>query len=243
MGTRDLVRWGDHRLRLGPWRRDVAIAYLAPLAGEVPPDPDTVARSVAMAGEQGYTEVVTSALAPPEQRPFLAAGFVVREELHLLAHDLGGLDDVVATGRSGDAAGLDLRRGRRGDRAVAVGIDGLAFDEFWRFDELGLVDAMAATPSSRFRMAERAARPVGYAVCGRAGQAGYVQRVAVRPDEQGGGIGRRLVLDGLHWLRRRDCARALVNTQLGNDAALALYGRLGFRLEPHRLAVLTATPT
>jgi hypothetical protein len=40
-------------------------------------------------------------------------------------------------------------------------------------------------------------------------------------------------------MRRRGAARAVVNTQLGNEAALALYLRLGFRLQPGGLAVLS----
>jgi ribosomal protein S18 acetylase RimI-like enzyme len=51
-------------------------------------------------------------------------------------------------------------------------------------------------------------------------------------------VGRALAVDGLRWLRRRGVARAVVNTQYGNDAALALYLRIGFREEPSDLAVL-----
>jgi len=65
-----------------------------------------------------------------------------------------------------------------------------------------------------------------------------VQRVAVDPAHQRLGLGRALVLDGLHWMRRRGCNRAVVNTQLRNEAALALYERLGFSAENDRLAVL-----
>ena len=36
----------------------------------------------------------------------------------------------------------------------------------------------------------------------------------------------------------RGAARAVVNTQLGNEAALSLYTRAGFRIQPAGLAVL-----
>ena len=42
----------------------------------------------------------------------------------------------------------------------------------------------------------------------------------------------------IHWMRRHGVARAVVNTQLDNHAALELYRGLGFRLEPAGLAVL-----
>ena len=53
------------------------------------------------------------------------------------------------------------------------------------------------------------------------------------------------MLDGLGWLARHGASQAIVNTQEHNVDALALYARLGFRREPHGLAVLarsTADP-
>jgi ribosomal protein S18 acetylase RimI-like enzyme len=52
------------------------------------------------------------------------------------------------------------------------------------------------------------------------------------------GLGRALGLDGLRWLQRKGVKEAVVNTQLGNEPALALYLSLGFRKEPMQLAVL-----
>jgi ribosomal protein S18 acetylase RimI-like enzyme len=46
------------------------------------------------------------------------------------------------------------------------------------------------------------------------------------------------VADGLRWLRRWGAREVLVNTQEGNEAAVALYERLGFRRHDEGLAVL-----
>jgi ribosomal protein S18 acetylase RimI-like enzyme len=61
----------------------------------------------------------------------------------------------------------------------------------------------------------------------------------VRPEAQGHGVGKRLLLDGLHWLRDLRTGEIAVNTQLGNDAALGLYRRVGFREDPAGLSVLS----
>ena len=66
----------------------------------------------------------------------------------------------------------------------------------------------------------------------------YLQRVAVHPEEQGQGGGRRLVDDALRWAWRNGAARAHVNTQISNERALALYERCGFVTATHRLQVL-----
>ena len=118
-------------------------------------------------------------------------------------------------------------------------VDGAAFAPFWRLDGAGLTEALRAVPTTRFRVTPgRGGAPVGYAISGRAGRQGYLQRLAVDPAHQGQGHGQVLVADALHWMRKPGVARAVVNTQLGNEAALALYGRLGFRLQPSGLAVL-----
>ncbi len=80
--------------------------------------------------------------------------------------------------------------------------------------------------------------PLAYAVSGRAGAIGYLQRLAVDPGLAGRGVGRALVADSLHWLRRRHARRAFVNTQVGNDSALGLYRSCGFRLLPIGLLIL-----
>jgi ribosomal protein S18 acetylase RimI-like enzyme len=166
-----------------------------------------------------------------EQHPFLTAGFEPRERLHLLAHDLTPPPEPIRA---------PIRRARRGDRQAVLDVDGRAFPQFWQLDEQGLVEALAATPASRFRVA---ADPgvVGYAICGRAGRRGYLQRLAVHPQHQASGLGRALVVDALRWMRRRGADRAVVNTQESNTRALELYERMGFRRLAAGLAVLETT--
>lgn len=187
---------------------------------------------------RGYVRAVTGALADGERDGFAAAGFEIREHLHLLMHDLDRLDDLAR------ADNVPLRRGWRFDRHTALEVDTESFDPFWQLDVLGLAEALHATPVTRFRIAGSpgAAGPsriTGYAVSGLAGRQGYLQRLAVRPVAQGTGVGRALVVDSLAWMKRKRAERAVVNTQVGNDRALALYEHLGFHLQPSGLTVLT----
>src|SRR5439155_23116344 len=119
----------------------------------------------------------------------------------------------------------------------------VAFEPFWRLDDAGLDEAVAATPHARFRVAVTGPAEdspvIGYAITGRAGRRGYLQRLAVHPDQQRRGLGTLLVDDALRWLRRWRAERAVVNTQMGNEKALALYERCGFVREPSRLSVLS----
>jgi ribosomal protein S18 acetylase RimI-like enzyme len=228
----DVVRWTTGRLRVGPWHDEEGVANVAPVGDGGDLQPEAVLDALDRLAEAGYHTAITAAVGPAESRAFLLAGFEVHERLHLLARDLRSLPP---------APPAELRRARRRDHERVLEIDGAAFDDFWRLDRGGLLDALDATPASRFRVATHPAdhdRIIGYAVCGRAGRRGFVQRLAVEPGEQGRGVGSALLLDGLGWLRRRGAVRAVVNTQESNEGAVRLYERLGFERQPGGLAVL-----
>lgn len=60
---------------------------------------------------------------------------------------------------------------------------------------------------------------------------GEVYVVGVRPDAQGGGLGRGLTAAGLRYLRdRRGMNRVMLYVESDNEPALAVYDRLGFTL-------------
>jgi GNAT superfamily N-acetyltransferase len=233
----DVISWGRERARTGRWRGESNVAYLTPLPNAPLPSADFVKRCLGALADRGYERVVTAALSPLEQTGFLAAGFDVEQRLHLLEIEL-----TPSLPRT--PAGLRLRRVPRRRRAEVLAVDHAAFSPFWRLDEAGLADSLRATPAVRFRMAVSSGHPggrvAGYAVCGRSGSRGFVQRLAVDPAFQGGGTGRRLLLDGLHWLASHGATTASVNTQEGNEAALSLYISTGFREEPVGLSVLSA---
>lgn len=237
MTEAELLRVGPDRFRVVPRHGDQRVALISPVPGAVPPDGAAVRHCIALLRGRGVDEVVTGALARAEVPAFVDAGFVVREHLHLLVHDLSTLPRAPVTG-------LRLRRARRADRPQVLAVDEAAFDTFWHLDEPALADALDATPSRRFRVAvDPAVR--GYLITGRSAGRGYLQRLAVDPSQQRRGIATALVLDGLGWLARHGASQAIVNTQERNLDALALYARLGFRREPHGLAVLarsTADP-
>ena len=234
--TTELLRRGREAAKIAPWRGAQGTALLAPAPGLVGPvSPSFLAWCAGRLGDRGFARVVTSALLPSDAEPYLSAGFKLLEELHLLARPLA---DVPRTPESP----ARLRRGRSRDLPVVVEIDQEAFQPFWRFDADGISEARSITPRARFRVAELpsegGSRPVGYAVTGLGEEQGYLQRLAVSPACQRRGVGAALVIDALSWLTRRRAVRVMVNTQVGNEAALGLYLRLGFELEPVRLQVL-----
>lgn len=223
------------RFRAGSWRARGDLAYLVPLSPAHTLTVNALAKARAELDSQGFAEIVTAAVAPPERAAFIRDGYEEREHLHLLHHDLHSLPARVRRHRW--RSGVHIERGSAADRAEILDLDRRTFDEFWQLDDEGLTDAMDATPVSRLRVI-RDPQVIGYAVAGRAGTQGFLQRLAVDPERQGSGHGAALVHDALHWMRRRGASIAWVNTQEANNRALRLYEHLGFRPAEHNLTVL-----
>lgn len=235
--TRRSMTIGNDRFIVGPWHERADIAYLA-----VAPSPRTltnphsVVRCVQLLLDAGYRGAVTAALRGSDAHVFANAGFDERERLLVLRHDLDRLPTIDP-----EIERL-MRRARRRDRPAVLSVDDRAFESFWALGLDGLNEALTATASVRFRVIETTGVRA-YAVTGRSGDVGYLQRLAVDPDCLGRGFGTALVLDSLHWLQRRRGRTMYVNTQQTNSAALALYQRLGFRLIDEHLTVMEWMPS
>ena len=245
----DRLRWHGNVARIETSRATVSagvgrnVVTIVPESANGPLTAEFVARAVAVARRTGgpSARIVTPALTIEESVGFLDAGFVATSRLHLLVHDLDdrsllGTQRLATT--SSPHPGARLRRGRSGDIGAALSVDGRAFEPPWCLDPAGLDAARRATPISRFRVVEVDGRVVGFCVTGRSGRRGYLQRLAVDPQCQGGGLGLLLVADALTWCRRRSVRRVVVNTQVGNVRALALYRAVGFVDTPVGLCIL-----
>ena len=227
------LRLGQDRLRLRPWAGEPSTGLLILLTPGSAVSQAAVTAAVDAAVARGYHRLRTSALSGLESEPFLRAGFHPCQQLALLARPIPG--ELPAQN-----GGVATRRARRRDHPSVLAVDHAAFEPLWQLDELGLRDALHATPYRRFRVACQDADQAvaGYAISGRSGPAGYLQRLAIDPNQQGQGTGAALAIDGLTWMARRGATQAWVNTPLHNTGALRLYERLGFELVPPGLQVL-----
>lgn len=231
--TAKALRLGHHRLRLRPWASEAGTGLLILLTSGSAVSDAAVADSIESATTQGYLRIRTSALSHIEAEPFLRAGFEPSQQLALLSRPI----EPGPPEQNGDLA---IRRARRRDHPSVLEVDHAAFEFFWHLDQAGLHDALRATPFRHFRVARHGgeAALAGYAISGRSGSVGYLQRLAISPRQQGQGVGAALVFDGLRWMARWGATQAWVNTPLHNTGALRLYERLGFEQVHPGLQVL-----
>jgi ribosomal-protein-alanine N-acetyltransferase len=123
-----------------------------------------------------------------------------------------------------------------------LGIDAAAFPPFWRFNQSGLEEAIRATSrSTTLMILGGEGTPIAYAVVGFGSAIAYLQRVAVHPEWQGHGMGRSLIRVAARKARASGARVLLLNTQLDNAAALALYDTEGFVQLPDPLTLLHIT--
>lgn len=236
------ARTASRRLRVAPWQGDPYVALVGPLKTGRPPSVAEIRQCMAVLQGRGVERAVTPALSPLEAEAFFQSGFNLFERLYLLSCPIGTARATDLLAETDSANHVKLSSGRPWHDRAVLGVDARAFKGFWRFDRLSLAEAKTATPSKRFRVAKIDGQVVGYAITGRAGRRGYLQRLAVDPTVQGHGIGKLLVADSFDWLAKRGVDLSLVNTQETNTTALGLYESIGYRKQPDGLLVLRWDP-
>lgn len=181
----------------------------------------------------GYTRLRTTAVTGHAVPRLESVGFTVLQELALLEHTA----PREAAGRTGPTRGGSpvTRRLLVAERRRASDIDTAAFGNEWSLDDTAIHDVCCATPRHRGRVAGDPF--AAFAITGRDGRQGFLQRLAVHPDAQRRGLGTALVLDSLRWAARWRVERVLVNTPTDNDGALSLYEGVGFRRLAEQLRV------
>ncbi len=183
-------------------------------------------------GEAGFARVRTSALAATAGTRVEAAGFAIIQDLVLLEHPSPA--SAPDPSRSTNRLLADQHR-------AASAVDLAAFGPDWALDPEAIDDVRLATPRHRARTLSTdgpgGRRLAAYAITGRDGRLGFLQRLAVDPAHQRQGLGRALVLDSLRWSSRWRVQRVLVNTPTDNEPALKLYDDTGFHRLTDRLRV------
>jgi GNAT superfamily N-acetyltransferase len=184
----------------------------------------------------GFRDVRTGAIHAEQHAPFMALGFEAAQELALLHRPM------PRERRSWIHRSTSVRRARPSEFGRLSALDAAAFPAGWALDVTAITDAATATPRHRIAVIDGAGgQPLAYAVSGRAGQAAFLQRLAVDPSAQHQGLGRRLVADCIGWAARWGVQTVAVNTQHDNVNALSLYQSMGFIRRPNGLTVMQRT--
>lgn len=91
-----------------------------------------------------------------------------------------------------------------------------------------LAHSRGADASRRYVVAERDGRLLGYAGLAASGEQADVQTIAVARDQQGTGLGSRLLTELLRAATAFECAEVMLECRVDNTRAQKLYERFGF---------------
>jgi ribosomal protein S18 acetylase RimI-like enzyme len=227
-----ILRAGSVVARVRPWAFEPNVAHLVLYNQSRLPTPSDILQWTNDLRIAGYDTIRTGALGVQVGARFERLGFEAIQSLVLLEHT-----DIGSTASDSVKSTVQVVRLSADEDGEASRIDGAAFGAGWCIDRVGIGDVRSATPRHRARSVRVDAQLVAYAISGRDGRNGYIQRLAVSPEHQSRGYGAALVSDSLRWMARWRVQRALVNTHIGNEPALALYHRLGFTDLSDRLHV------
>jgi ribosomal protein S18 acetylase RimI-like enzyme len=218
-----ILRAGGVVARVRPWAFEANVAHLVLYNQSQLPTPSDITEWISGLRTAGYDTIRTGALGAQAGARFERLGFEAIQSLVLLEkRSVGSFTTALHKSAGG------VTRLATDDDHDASRVDVAAFGAGWSIDRVGIGDVRSATPRHRARAVRSNKQLIAYAISGRDGRNGYIQRLAVAPAHQHQGHGLSLVTDSLRWMARWRVQRALVNTHIGNDAALALYHRLGF---------------
>jgi len=108
----------------------------------------------------------------------------------------------------------------------------------WTIDRLAALEAEPWFDADGFRLHERGGRLAGFCWTkvhlDEVPPAGEIFVIAVDPEFAGQGLGGQLTMAGLHHMGGLGLRRALLYVDAANEAARAMYGRLGFEQATRR---------
>ena len=122
--------------------------------------------------------------------------------------------------------GILLREAEPADVDTITSLDHAAFSTEWWYS--GTTFFRAMHDQTRFIMVERNGLPVGYGFGHAFGAQAHITRLAVHPEQQGQGLGTRLLEALILHFRAQGAETITLNTQTDNEDALRLYRHFGF---------------
>ena len=217
-------------LRISPWPNDelaATAAQLAPVPGTPLP---TVARSARSPASSPTTG--TSRRSPSRsRRPSRARSATPASSCKSASTCSRTTWPLCRRGPRRSPGVLAVTTGLRSSRPTLP-----SFSEFWRLGRKAWPgDGRHAGATLRVIGVDEADQVIAYALTGRAGPTGYLQRLAVRPSHQGQGLGRCLAIDSPALAPPPSPDRVLVNTQVTNERALQPLPEPGLRSRPERV--------
>lgn len=228
------VRVGDKGSAaiLERWREHLDILAMRAIWASSGSLVDAIADLRTLAGDRGFSRLLSPLVVQEARGPYLRAGFEQIERL--VAYRVPASD--VADRAPAAPEGVRLRVAEARDLAAIDEIDRGCFEPFWAYGP-GRLSALLATEI--VTVAESSDGVIGYTLSTIERGSGTLGRIAVSADHRGRGIGSALLGGSMRALVRSGAGSIGLCAREANTTARAMYRAAGMRELPGKLVFLS----
>ena len=133
---------------------------------------------------------------------------------------------------------VEIKKFHHDDIKNLLKLDHKIFDPYWRNSLSSFIETMKSCNNNYlFKIGEDESTS-GYAILGETRKFTYLQRIGVKKDSQGLGLGDMLLKAVINFSIDKKFINIKLNTQKDNNVALSLYKKNNFEVSPRKLVIM-----
>ena len=133
---------------------------------------------------------------------------------------------------------VEIKKFNHEDIEDLLKLDHKIFDPYWRNSLSSFIETMKSCNNNYLFKIGAKESPNGYAILGETRKFTYLQRIGVKKDSQGFGLGDILLKAVINFSIDKKFVNMKLNTQKDNNVALSLYKKNNFEVSPRKLVIM-----
>ena len=133
---------------------------------------------------------------------------------------------------------VEIKKFHHDDIEDLLKLDHKIFDPYWRNSLSSFIETMKSCNNNYLFKIGTKESPSGYAILGETRKFTYLQRIGVKRDSQGLGLGDMLLKAVINFSIDKKFINIKLNTQKDNNVALSLYKKNNFEVSPRKLVIM-----
>ena len=167
-------------------------------------------------------------------RSWLNSGWEKNHTLNICVLNLKNLD----TKTQAIEKRVEIKKFHHDDIEDLLKLDHKIFDPYWRNSLSSFIETMKSCNNNYLFKIGASESPSGYAILGETRKFTYLQRIGVKKDSQGLGLGDMLLKAVINFSIDKKFINIKLNTQKDNNVALSLYKKNNFEVSPRKLVIM-----
>ena len=133
---------------------------------------------------------------------------------------------------------VEIKKFNHEDIEDLLKLDHKIFDPYWRNSLSSFIETMKSCNNNYLFKIGESESTSGYAILGETRKFTYLQRIGVKKDSQGLGLGDMLLKAVINFSIDKKFINIKLNTQKDNNVALSLYKKNNFEVSPRKLVIM-----